>query len=393
MLRTLVILAGIVLGCTLLAGQELVPVGSQLAAQSAVCRVSAVGQGFQCWGTGVLMNSGCVLTASHTFREGGSPRITWSDGSTTAATISARDDTYDLLMLEPARVPAGMQGYPRAGRNMQPGDMVYTAGYGGPGDVLQVLERRVQGYSGPGSGPPDWLFVSGPSRQGDSGGPILTPSGEVVGIVWGTDGASYSTGGNTGRTQLLCQACIRCRPRIWSPRTTGPPQYQVVPQMPAQPPPIPLPLPPTVEQPPPPENCVTSGQLAAAIAALQVKIDAIKAQPGLEGPAGTQGLPGPPGQDGAAAQVDVVAVAAAVVQVLKQDAEFIAACKGAAGPSGSPGADAVVDLPALVAAVEAKLKPFRFISLNLDGSVRDDVLARLGDIVKIRPVIVKAEGK
>jgi hypothetical protein len=35
--------------------------------------------------------------------------------------------------------------------------------------------------------PAEWFDVSGPARQGDSGGPVFDAKGQVVGILWGTD--------------------------------------------------------------------------------------------------------------------------------------------------------------------------------------------------------------
>jgi hypothetical protein len=38
----------------------------------------------------------------------------------------------------------------------------------------------------------DWFDISGPARQGDSGGPVFDAKGQVVGILWGTDDRSVT---------------------------------------------------------------------------------------------------------------------------------------------------------------------------------------------------------
>jgi len=308
------------------------------ALQKAICRVSAFGAGFRNMGTGVLLTSGCVLTASHTFAEGGAPAVTWHGVRTVGAKIVARDDKYDLVVLQPNSIPDDIPGAPPAGRNMAKGDQVYTVGFGGPDDAMRWTRRQVAGWQSPrDGGPPDWLKLSGPSRQGDSGGPIFTPAGEVIGVVWGTNGA-VSSGTNTGRMQVLCQACTgpNCcppgslmRPRVLMPRgglfggrvrggglqggmvgePSGP--FEVLPAPPSQPPTsvVPLPQPPPVPDPqpvpvpPPAPSGPTTAELAQQIddglAKLQKQIEALAREPGPKGEPGALGATGPPGKAGA----------------------------------------------------------------------------------------------
>jgi hypothetical protein len=169
-------------------------------------------------------------------------------------------------------------------------------------------------------------------------------------------------------------------------------------------------------------DCVTSEQLSAAIAALQSKIDAIQAQPG---PAGPPGLQGPKGDTGDAGVVDVQAVAAAVVVALKQDAEFVAACKGEKGDAGDadqidaaalatavaeklksdpafiascrgePGGAAAVDVAAVTVEVQKRLQPMTFNFLGKDKAVFSTQTVGLGGTVEVAPVIItkKENGK
>jgi hypothetical protein len=181
-------------------------------------------------------------------------------------------------------------------------------------------------------------------------------------------------------------------------------------------------------------DCVTSEQLAAAIAALQIKIDAIQAQPGAAGSPGTDGapglpglpeIPGVPGKEGKDAIVDVQAVAAAVVEALKQDSAFVAACKGEKGDTGDaaqidaaalatavaeklksdpafivscqgePGGAATIDMAALTVEVQKRLQPITFNFLGKDKAVFSTQTVGLGGTVEVAPVIItkKENGK
>ena len=66
--------------------------------------------------------------------------------------------------------------------------------------------------------------------------------------------------------------------------------------------------------------------------------------------------------------------------------------RGPAGPKGDKGDPGECpDIEAIVAAAVAELPPLRIQTLNPDGTVHQDVEARLGDLIKLRPVIVSGE--
>jgi hypothetical protein len=84
---------------------------------------------------------------------------------------------------------------------------------------------------------------------------------------------------------------------------------------------------------------------------------------------------GPPGE-----APDINVLIAGIADYLKNDVDFIAACKG------DPGSDANIDIN--------NLPPIRIQTLDPNGDVRQDVDARLGDLVRLKPiVIVQSEGQ
>jgi len=63
--------------------------------------------------------------------------------------------------------------------------------------------------------------------------------------------------------------------------------------------------------------------------------------------------------------------------------------KGDRGEKGDPGD--CPDIDEIMAAAVAKLPPLRIQTLNPDGTVHQDVEARLGDLIKLRPVTISGE--
>ena len=158
----------------------------------AVCRIKNVigqevvtGSGeFMSYGSGTLIETangrGLVVTCAHIFREGqGKVSCLFPDGKEYAASVVGDKTGADLtamLIADPGITPiqVGMANPPvRA--------MVTAAGYGPDGRYLKqsglVMEVNQKE-----------LIMTGSARDGDSGGPILNAQGELVGILWGTNG-------------------------------------------------------------------------------------------------------------------------------------------------------------------------------------------------------------
>ncbi|MBQ7110003.1 MAG: trypsin-like peptidase domain-containing protein [Thermoguttaceae bacterium] len=135
-----------------------------------------------------------VLTAAHIFRDGrGQITAQTLDGRIFAASLALASEECDVALL---RVDASQDvpaltisaSWPRQG------ETVWRAGFG-PNETLQELAGVVKGYVKTDRySTYETLKIDGPARQGDSGGPVYNASGEIVGVVWGTDGSdAYAT--------------------------------------------------------------------------------------------------------------------------------------------------------------------------------------------------------
>ncbi|MBP3529580.1 MAG: trypsin-like peptidase domain-containing protein [Thermoguttaceae bacterium] len=135
-----------------------------------------------------------VLTAAHIFRDGRGQITAQSvDGRIFAASLALASEECDvaLLRVDVSRdVPALTisSSWPRQG------ETVWRAGFG-PNETLQEFSGVVKGYVKTDRyATYETLKIDGSARQGDSGGPVYNASGEIVGVVWGTDGSdAYAT--------------------------------------------------------------------------------------------------------------------------------------------------------------------------------------------------------
>jgi S1-C subfamily serine protease len=131
--------------------------------------------------------NGSILTAHHVVSGASRVRVRLSDGSWHEASIaaSARSNDIALLQINQATPDYIALAPPRTATV---GQRVFTLGY--PltnilGSEPKYTEGTVSGLSGVG-GERTFLQVSVPIQPGNSGGPLLTESGEVIGIVSST---------------------------------------------------------------------------------------------------------------------------------------------------------------------------------------------------------------
>jgi S1-C subfamily serine protease len=154
-----------------------------------VVSIDAVGAGKVSSGTGVIANAdGLVLTARHVVDGAATIRITFADGTRTAASVFADDPAIDIAILAPAGLPAvvvpailGNPGRLRVGDDVVAiGNPLGLTGTTTAG-VVSGLDRSATGQRG--------LKLSGliqfdaAVNPGSSGGPLVNTSAEVVGIV------------------------------------------------------------------------------------------------------------------------------------------------------------------------------------------------------------------
>lgn len=136
-------------------------------------------------GTGFFVNEeGAILTSHHVVDGASQIMAKCGDNEPVAATVSATNQAIDIAVLS-----TGLQGsaYLSLGlpRSATVGQRIFTYGY----PVTQILgsepkftEGTVSALSGIG-GEQTYLQISVPVQPGNSGGPVVAESGEVIGIV------------------------------------------------------------------------------------------------------------------------------------------------------------------------------------------------------------------
>lgn len=137
------------------------------------------------FGTGWVTASGYVVTCNHVIGEYDAITLIRPDGSRMAARLAARRPQDDIAILEVANrsmLPAGLS---LAKAPPEPGARVFTIGYPLP-DVLGLAPKlssgRLDGLTGL-DGDPRVYVLSLPIQMGNSGGPLVALTGEVVGMV------------------------------------------------------------------------------------------------------------------------------------------------------------------------------------------------------------------
>lgn len=135
-------------------------------------------------GTGfVVSRQGHVLTNHHVVEKCRAVRVT-TEGRKQGVTVLGTDAENDLALLQlPA--PVQIAARFREGRTIRPGDGVVVVGFPLPGLLAteaQVTTGTVSALAGIGNNT-RYLQISAPVQPGNSGGPLLDQSGNIVGVV------------------------------------------------------------------------------------------------------------------------------------------------------------------------------------------------------------------
>lgn len=140
-------------------------------------------------GTGWVIDAdrGRIVTNSHVVAESASLSVETFGGETGDA---ARVGYYEDLIPDVALVetdPDGLEELPLGDESdLERGDPLLTVGHpGSVGEWIMSIGRH-ESYE-PGI---DWLLSTVPTSQGNSGGPLLTVDGDVVGVVSGSTSGS-----------------------------------------------------------------------------------------------------------------------------------------------------------------------------------------------------------
>lgn len=139
-------------------------------------------------GTGFAVTSdGMILTAFHVIDGARKIRVTFDDGRSFSAAVESSSQSNDLAFL---KVDAkGLTALPMSSsRSIKVGEELFTVGY----PVTDLLGKDAKYTSGALSsksgikGDASLMQITVPIQPGNSGGPVVTSKGQVVGIVTST---------------------------------------------------------------------------------------------------------------------------------------------------------------------------------------------------------------
>lgn len=143
-------------------------------------------------GTGVvIVDSGVILTNLHVVRTAQRLRLVFADGTESGASVTGVQARDDLAVLQAHTVPDDLQAATLRGTaDLAPGDGVVVVGFPfgiGPSTSAGVVSGLGRSFQSP-DGEQELtqlIQFDAAANPGNSGGPLVTLDGEVVGIVTG----------------------------------------------------------------------------------------------------------------------------------------------------------------------------------------------------------------
>jgi serine protease DegQ len=144
----------------------------------------------QAIGTGVvIVDNGTILTNLHVVAGSKRLKVTFADGSESEAQLIGVQPEHDLAVLRARSIPDDLVAATmRSTSDLQPGDEVIAVGYPfgiGPsvsGGVVSGLKREFRSPQGQRK-LTNLIQFDAAANPGNSGGPLVTMDGSVVGIV------------------------------------------------------------------------------------------------------------------------------------------------------------------------------------------------------------------
>lgn len=279
-------------------------------AKAAVVQIDNRGFG---GGSGAYLGRGMVLSCDHLFRaerggiETGRIVVSFPSGFASTAQLVGQDAVWDLSLLRIDHPPAEVAAIVWSDNAPRPGERIVSLGYGRSGD-LRASIGQVTGYGRDkqlATSLTDTLLATGGARQGDSGGPILSEQGQLVGVLWGSDGRTV-VGTQVGMCRQVVDRWMTSHHDTQWVSATCPPSG--VPSRPSGPSTSTQPhnvAKPVMEDPRVP-------RLEAELASLRERLEQLALQSGAQGqpgPPGPRGPMGPRGPAGDAAHLDTAKLA------------------------------------------------------------------------------------
>ncbi|MES2509473.1 MAG: trypsin-like peptidase domain-containing protein [Pseudomonadota bacterium] len=141
-------------------------------------------------GTGVvIVDKGIILTNLHVVQGADIIKITFADGLETTASVIGVQPENDLAVLQAHKIPDDMiAATMRSTADLRPGDQVMAVGFPfgiGPSASAGVVSGLKRNFRSP-EGKQEMtnlIQFDAAANPGNSGGPLVTMDGEVVGIV------------------------------------------------------------------------------------------------------------------------------------------------------------------------------------------------------------------
>jgi S1-C subfamily serine protease len=161
--------------------------------------VGRFGQSGQGTGSGIVLDSrGDIVTNAHVIAGAQQVSVTFSDGTTAAATIIGSDSSADLAVLR-VNVNASRLHPISLGSssNVQVGDRVYAIGapFGLSGTLTEGVVSGLDRSNSSAGGAGDLIQTDAAINPGNSGGALLNTQGQLVGI---TESIESPVNGNVG---------------------------------------------------------------------------------------------------------------------------------------------------------------------------------------------------
>ena len=141
-------------------------------------------------GTGVvIVDKGIILTNLHVVQGGHSIKVTFSDGLEANATVTGTQPENDLAVLQAHKMPDDLiAATMRSTADLRPGDQVLAVGFPfgiGPSASAGVVSGLKRTFRSPEEDKEikNLIQFDAAANPGNSGGPLVTMDGQVVGIV------------------------------------------------------------------------------------------------------------------------------------------------------------------------------------------------------------------